>query len=194
MKLYCFPQANGIDTLELREAPAPRPERGQILVRMRAASLNYRDLNLAAGSPARGSLPPNLIPLSDGAGEVVETGPEVTRVKPGDRVAGMFMQSWLGGEIEPYHVDSSRGEHRDRLVGRREAVVRAPTPCKGALADVDDPAVFVTLNEVFAYEELQNARAGGSSDLCQLGKCPDAEGYVFVQQRPYDAASSGSPE
>jgi NADPH:quinone reductase-like Zn-dependent oxidoreductase len=109
MKIYRFPRANGIDTLELKDVPKPSPGRGQILVRMRAASLNYRDLNVAAGRAARGSLPENLVPLSDGAGEVVEIGPDVSRVTIGDRVAGLFMQSWLGGEIEPYHVDSSRG-------------------------------------------------------------------------------------
>ena len=109
MKLYQFPQAAGIDTLERREAPTPKPGRGQILVKMRAASLNYRDLNVAAGRAARGTLPPNLIPLSDGAGEVVELGPDVTRAVVGDRVAGLFMQSWLGGDMEQYHVESSRG-------------------------------------------------------------------------------------
>lgn len=116
MKYHCFPQAAGIDTLELRDGPTPEPGRGQILVRMRAASLNYRDLNVAKGSPARGPLPANLIPLSDGAGEVVATGAGVTRAKVGDRVAGLFMQDWIGGEIEPYHVDSSRGGSIDGVL------------------------------------------------------------------------------
>jgi len=116
MKFYRFPQAAGIDTLELREGPTPEPGRGQVLVRMRAASLNYRDLNVAKGSPARGPLPANLIPLSDGAGEVVAIGAGVTRAKVGDRVAGLFMQDWIGGEIEPYHVDSSRGGSIDGVL------------------------------------------------------------------------------
>ena len=109
MRIYRFPQANGIDTLELREEPVPQPGPGQVLVRMRAASLNYRDLGVAAGRTTRGSLPANLVPLSDGAGEVAEIGPGVTRVEPGDRVAGIFMQDWIGGDIEPYHVASSLG-------------------------------------------------------------------------------------
>ena len=109
MKTWIFPRADGIDTLEQRDIPRPVPVRGQILVRMRAASLNYRDLNVALGRAARGSLPADLVPLSDGAGEVVEIGPDVVRVAIGDRVAGLFMQSWMGGEIEPYHIDSSRG-------------------------------------------------------------------------------------
>ncbi len=116
MKFHCFPKAAGIDTLELRDGPTPRPGRGQVLVRMRAASLNYRDLNVAKGSPARGPLPANLIPLSDGAGEVVEVGADVTRAKVGDRVAGLFMQDWIGGEMEQYHVDSSRGGSIDGVL------------------------------------------------------------------------------
>lgn len=149
MKFYCFPNANGIDTLELHEGPTPKPGRGQILVRMKAASLNYRDLNVAAGRAARGTLPPNLIPLSDGAGEVVEIGADVIRVKPGDRVAGMFMQNWLGGEIEPHHADSSRGGSIDGVLAEyvvfdQDGVVPLPThlsyeegatlPCAGVTA------------------------------------------------------------
>ncbi len=149
MKLYCFPKAAGIDTLEMREGDMPRPGRGQILVRMHAASLNYRDLNVAKGSPARGPLPTNLIPLSDGAGQVVETGPDVSRVKTGDRVAGLFMQDWLGGDIEPYHVDSSRGGSIDGVlaeyvVSDQHGVVHLPDhlsyeegatlPCAGVTA------------------------------------------------------------
>lgn len=109
MKFWHFPQADGIDTLVQSEADTPKPGRGQVLVRIRATSLNYRDLMVASGRGARGPTPPNLIPLSDGAGEVVEIGAGVTRVKPGDRVAALFMQTWLGGEIEPHHAASSMG-------------------------------------------------------------------------------------
>ena len=149
MKAYRFPQAAGIDSLRLFEEPTPKPARGQILVRMHAASLNYRDLNVASGRPARGPLPANLIPLSDGAGEVVDVAPGVTRVKPGDRVAGLFMQSWLGGEIEPDHVDSSRGGSIDGVLAEyvlfeQDGVVQVPEhlsyeeaatlPCAGVTA------------------------------------------------------------
>jgi len=109
MKLWKFPQADGIDTMAMAETPTPKPGRGQVLLRVRATSLNYRDLMVATGRGARGPTPANLIPLSDGAGEVTEIGPDVTRVKPGDRVAALFMQTWLGGEIEPAHVASSMG-------------------------------------------------------------------------------------
>lgn len=110
MRLYRLPQARSLNDLTLAEAEVPKPGRGQVLVRMRAASLNYRDLMVATGRYARGgALPPNLVPLSDGAGEVVETGPEVSRVKTGDRVAGIFMQTWLGGEQQAEFGRSALG-------------------------------------------------------------------------------------
>ena len=109
MRVYQIPKPAGIDSLVLREAPKPTPGRGEVLVRMRAASLNYRDLMVLTGRYARGTPLPDLVPLSDGAGEVAEIGPGVTRVKPGDRVAGIFMQTWLGGDSEPEHAASSLG-------------------------------------------------------------------------------------
>jgi NADPH:quinone reductase-like Zn-dependent oxidoreductase len=109
MKVWRFPTTDAIDSLKLREEDTPHPARGQVLVRMHAASLNYRDLMIATGRSARGAPLPDLIPLSDGAGEVVEIGPEVTRVAIGDRVAACFMQSWLGGDISPEDAASSLG-------------------------------------------------------------------------------------
>lgn len=101
MRNWLLPTHTGIGDLCLREAAMPRPGPGQALVRMHAASLNYRDYAVATGKYLMSALPNDLVPLSDGAGEVIETGPNVTRVKPGDRVAGIFMQGWLGGDMEP---------------------------------------------------------------------------------------------
>lgn len=149
MRAYRFPKAAGIETLTLVEEPTPKPARGQVLVRMRAASLNYRDLNVAKGRAVRGIVPSDLVPLSDGAGEVVELGPDVTRLAVGDRVAGLFMQSWLGGELEPSHVESSRGGAIDGVLAEyvlfdQDGVVRFPPhlsfeeaatlPCAGVTA------------------------------------------------------------
>lgn len=91
----------GLDNLKLVERREPTPGPRQVLVRMRAASLNYRDLLVVKGiyNPKL-KLP--MVPLSDGVGEVVALGEGVTRVKTGDRVAGIFMQEWLaGGLYEP---------------------------------------------------------------------------------------------
>ena len=89
-------QAAGIDGLAEVELPMPKPGPRQVLVKVAACSLNYRDLAIALGT-YRMPTKPNLVPLSDGAGEVVEVGTGVTRVKAGDRVAGCFFQRWFGG-------------------------------------------------------------------------------------------------
>ncbi len=95
MKLWRIP-VFGIDKLEHMQAQEPKPGAGEVLVKVRAVSLNYRDLMVTLGRyNPKMALP--RIPLSDGAGEVVATGEGVTRVKPGQRVAGIFMQNWLEG-------------------------------------------------------------------------------------------------
>jgi NADPH:quinone reductase-like Zn-dependent oxidoreductase len=89
-------QAAGIDGLAEVELPMPKPGPRQVLVKVAACSLNFRDLAIALGT-YRMPTKPDLVPLSDGAGEVIEIGPGVTRVKAGDRVAGCFFQRWFGG-------------------------------------------------------------------------------------------------
>jgi NADPH:quinone reductase-like Zn-dependent oxidoreductase len=88
--------AFGIDSLEFVERPTPAPGPGEVLVGVRAVSLNYRDLMVVKGfyNPKM-KLP--RVPCSDGAGEVVAVGADVTLWKPGDRVAGIFMQNWIDG-------------------------------------------------------------------------------------------------
>jgi NADPH:quinone reductase-like Zn-dependent oxidoreductase len=96
MKAYEISEPKGIDSLNLVDRPNPKPGHGEVLIRVRATSLNYRDLAIIRGGLA-GMMKLPLIPLSDGAGEIVETGPGVTRFKNGDRVAGIFTQCWLAG-------------------------------------------------------------------------------------------------
>lgn len=89
----------GLDALKAVELPDPTPGPGQVLVRVHAASVNYRDLLMVEGMyNARQPLP--LIPLSDGAGEVVAVGEGVRHRRVGDRVAGTFVQDWLGGAFQ----------------------------------------------------------------------------------------------
>ena len=99
MRLYRFPKAETIDDLALVEEAAPEPRRGEVLLRMKAWSLNYRDLMVATGRYGVAGTRPNLVPLSDGAGEVIAVGADVRRVKVGDRVCPTFMQGWIGGEV-----------------------------------------------------------------------------------------------
>ena len=160
MKFWKFPQANGIETLTLSEADTPRPARGQVLVRMRAGSLNYRDLMVASGRYGRGTAPANLIPLSDGAGEVVEIGADVARVKPGDRVAGIFMQTWLGGEVEPQHAASSLGGAIDGVLAEyvvfdQDGLVHIPAHLSFEEAATLPCAGVTAWNALFALRPLQ---------------------------------------
>jgi NADPH:quinone reductase-like Zn-dependent oxidoreductase len=96
MRYWSFETGFGYDNLVLREAETPRPGPRDVLLEMRAASLNYRDLVVLRGQHGRRVQVP-LIPLSDGVGIVVETGEDVTDLKPGDRVAPVFFQNWEGG-------------------------------------------------------------------------------------------------
>ncbi|MCB9864342.1 MAG: NAD(P)-dependent alcohol dehydrogenase [Phycisphaerales bacterium] len=97
MRAYEIQQRFGLDALRLVERPDPVPGAGQIVIRVLAASLNYRDLLMIKGlyNPKQ---PLPLIPLSDGVGIVESIGAGVTRIKVGDRVAGVFAQSWLAGD------------------------------------------------------------------------------------------------
>jgi NADPH:quinone reductase-like Zn-dependent oxidoreductase len=85
-----------IDALKLVERPVPQPRRGEILVRLRAASLNYRDLAVLV-QKYMPSLALPYIPASDGAGEVVAVGEDVTRFRTGDRVVPVYTQGWHAG-------------------------------------------------------------------------------------------------
>jgi NADPH:quinone reductase-like Zn-dependent oxidoreductase len=96
MKAFEIRKTFGLEALTVTERPDPRPGPGHVLVRVRAASLNFRDLLMVRGA-YNPKQPLPLIPLSDGAGEVVRVGEGVTRVKAGDRVAGIFAQKWLAG-------------------------------------------------------------------------------------------------
>ena len=96
MKVIEIPQY-GIEHLRVAERATPEPGPGQVLVKLKAASLNYRDLaTVLGGFGAAYKLP--LVPLSDACGEIAAVGPGVSRVKVGDRVATMFFQGWIAGE------------------------------------------------------------------------------------------------
>jgi NADPH:quinone reductase-like Zn-dependent oxidoreductase len=86
-----------LDGLRKAERPEPKPGPREVLIRVRATSLNYRDHMVVVGQYFGGAVARDTVPLSDGAGEVVSTGPGVTRFKPGDRVAGTFFQVWVDG-------------------------------------------------------------------------------------------------
>ena len=115
MKAFEIQNTFGLDSLTITERPDPTPSYGQVLIKLRAVSLNYRDLMVVKGlyNP---KLPLPMIPFSDGVGEVVAVGGGVTRVKIGDRVAGSFFQKWLCGELTEAKAQSALGGAIDGLL------------------------------------------------------------------------------
>jgi NADPH:quinone reductase-like Zn-dependent oxidoreductase len=107
--------AFGIDSLEFVERPTPTPGPGEVLVAVRAVSLNRRDLMVVKGlyNPKM-KLP--RIPCSDAAGEVVAVGPDVKGWKPGDRVTGIFMQNWQDGPLTPAKARGALGGDIDGVL------------------------------------------------------------------------------
>jgi len=94
--------ASSLDDLVLVDLEQPEPGPGEVLIRVRACSLNYRDQAIVAGNYFGGKVPTDITPLSDGAGEIAAVGAGVTRFKPHDRVAGTFFLNWLSGPANPH--------------------------------------------------------------------------------------------
>jgi NADPH:quinone reductase-like Zn-dependent oxidoreductase len=131
MRVFQIQDDWSIDHIVLAQRPDPRPGPGSVLLRMRAAALNYRDLLVPVrGYGSRtGTLP--LIPVSDGVGEVVEIGAGVTRVTIGDRVCPLMIPSWISGEPTEQRLRGTLGGPLDgvmaeRMVLSEEAVVKVP--------------------------------------------------------------------
>ena len=112
-----------LEQLVLTERPTPQPGAGEVLVKLRAVSLNFRDLLVVQGKyNPRMKLP--RVPVSDGAGEVAAAGEGVTAWKPGDRVVIPFMPAWSKGPLSPTAVASALGGDIDGLL-REFAVISA---------------------------------------------------------------------
>lgn len=153
----------GIEALRIEPQEARQPGPGEALVRMRAATLNYRDL-----IGVRGSLPgltkePDYVPLSCGAGEVVAVGEGVTRVAPGDRVIPLFDQGWISGGPENMSRrqlgGSLDGVARDEAVFSADGLAHLPDE----LSDME--AATLPCAAITAWSALFFARRTGPGDV-----------------------------
>ncbi len=173
MRAWEIQNGFGLDNLRLAERPDPRPGPGHVLIRVRAVSLNYRDLLTVEGKyNPKQKLP--LVPCSDGAGEVVAVGEGVTRAKPGDRVCGIFAQRWIAGEPNRERLRSTLGGPLDGMLAElvvldEEGVVTVPPhltdeeaatlPCGGVTAW----SALVTLGHLTAGDTVLLLGTGGVS-------------------------------
>jgi NADPH:quinone reductase-like Zn-dependent oxidoreductase len=114
MKAYEIQQF-GVENLLLVERDEPKPQANEVLVKFHAASLNYRDLMMVKGA-YNPKLKMPIVPLSDGAGEVVEVGENVTKWKIGDRVCPIFMQDWIDGDIDFQKARTTLGGDLDGVL------------------------------------------------------------------------------
>ncbi|NMN73979.1 NAD(P)-dependent alcohol dehydrogenase [Rhizobium sp. 57MFTsu3.2] len=148
-----------LDGLRRSDEPVPELAQNEVLVKMRAASLNYKDGFYLNGEEGI-QLPRATIPLSDGAGEVVAVGPLVRRFAVGDRVVGNFVQDWIYGPIPAHAVDSSTtlGHGIDGVLAEfrtfhEEGLVRLPQNL------TYEEAATLPCAAVTAWNAVRNVRA-----------------------------------
>ena len=146
MKAFELHPEEGFDALQLVDRARPGVGPGDVRVRVKAVSLNYRDLMVARGSKKRAR---RIVPVSDGAGEVIEIGSGVQRLAVGDRVAAAFFPTWLDGSLAEEHHANALGGSLDGMLAeevvlREQAWVKIPSrysfeqastlPCAGVTA------------------------------------------------------------
>jgi NADPH:quinone reductase-like Zn-dependent oxidoreductase len=166
MKAYELHPKDGFASVEAVERPEPAaPGPNDVRVRIRAASLNYRDLAMARGAKAR-SKP--IIPLSDGAGEVEAVGDAVRRFKVGDRVAAAFFPTWLRGELLEEHHQNALGGSLDGVFAQ---VVQLPE------------TAWVRLPESYSFEQGATLPCAGVTAWHALFEAAslDPSDHVLVQ-------------
>lgn len=159
MKAFALQGSFGLDALRPMDLPDPKPGPGQIVLRMKAASLNFRDLLMAKGlyNP---KLPLPLVPLSDGVGEVIGVGEGVTRVKAGDRVCPIFHQRWIDGEISWAKTKGALGGElpgvlSEQVLLDQEGVVAVPPHLTDEEAATLPCATVTAWNALFAASHLK---------------------------------------
>jgi NADPH:quinone reductase-like Zn-dependent oxidoreductase len=159
--------AFGLDHLDLVELPDPRPGPHEVLVRMEAASLNFRDHMLVNGDLYRGVQLP-IVPVSDGAGTVLEVGADVTRFRPGDRVTTFYKSRWIAGAMRPEWEGTEIGGPFDGVMRElacfdQYSLARAPAH----LSSVQ--AATLPIAALTAWQTLELARITAGQTVLLLG-------------------------
>jgi NADPH:quinone reductase-like Zn-dependent oxidoreductase len=212
MRAIVLEESRGPDGLRVVERPMPKPRRQEILIRVGATSLNYRDIEIVNGTYHTAFALP-LVPLSDGVGEVIAVGEDVTRFRVGDRVCSTFWQRWVGGSFRMAEPSYQRGGPVDGLLAEyalldEQAAVHAPRnlddaeaatlPCaavtawhalvtEGAIKAGD--TVLVQGTGGVSLFALQFARASGarvivtSSDDCKIERAKELGAFAGINYR-----------
>src|ERR1700743_3863802 len=130
MKTYILAKGSqSLDGLKQTHLPEPQPAANQVLIRAHAASLNFRDNLVANGAYFNGPMKSDLIPLSDGAGEVISVGSQAKRFKQGDKVAATFFQTWYDAAMQysrPAMGGSTNGMLSELVALNEDGVVLLP--------------------------------------------------------------------
>ena len=163
MKAIALMNAPGFDSLTMIDRPIPEPRRQEIVIRVKASALNYRDVEIVRGT-YHTSFELPLVPLSDGVGEVVAIGEDVTRFRIGDRVCGTFWQRWVGGDFDMAQPSYQLGGPIDGLLSEyarldEQGAVMAPPD----LSDIE--AATLPCAAVTAWHALVTEGALKSGEL-----------------------------
>ncbi|NET51677.1 MAG: NAD(P)-dependent alcohol dehydrogenase [Merismopedia sp. SIO2A8] len=167
MKTIAIASKFGIDALVVNPCPEPTVGSGQILVKVKAVALNYRDLLVVKGEYSR-NLPLPLIPGSDGVGEVVAVGEGVSQAQVGDRVAGTFMSQWVDGPLTKAATQSALGGGTNGMLAEyvvlpESGIVKVPAH----LSDVE--AATLPCAAVTAWHSLMELGLGPGQTVLLLG-------------------------
>jgi len=168
MKAYqIINEDGGVDALSLNDIPEPTPQAHEVLIHVKASSINSRDLSTLENPSVRNLNYP-FIPNSDGAGEVVAVGSAVSKFKVGDRVLSTLLQSWQGGDIQPADHASALGGSLDGMLCEYRALpetglVHTPEH----LTDVE--AATLTCAGVTAWHKKGRVKAGDTVLLLGTG-------------------------
>jgi NADPH:quinone reductase-like Zn-dependent oxidoreductase len=183
VKAFELHPEEGLAALQPVERDRPGMGPAEVRVRVRAVSLNYRDLMVARGSKKRAR---RIVPASDGAGEVIEIGSQVHRLAVGDRVAAAFFPTWVDGPFAEDHHANALGGSLDGMLAEEvvlpeRAWVKIPTrysfdqgstlPCAGVTAW---HALFEAARVRPGDAVLVQGGGGVSTFALQLARCAGA--------------------